>query len=198
MCARFFMITIMIPAPFDQLPDTALRRFDFPAGTRLFTEGAPARALFAIEHGVVHMLRTTVEGQQVVIARAGAGETLAEAALFTDCYHCDAVIREDVTGWRIDRRAVSKALSQGGGFATAICARLAGQVRKERLRCEIMSIRAAEERVFAALVGFGQNGTVTAFAAEIGLSQEACARALTRLVTAGRVEKIARGRYAAR
>ncbi|MBV2360863.1 Crp/Fnr family transcriptional regulator [Thalassococcus sp. CAU 1522] len=188
----------MIGPPFDSLPEAALRRVALAQGDRLFAEADRADAIFAIETGSVHLVRVTVEGQRVVIARAGPGATLAEAALFADRYHCDAVAIEPAMAWRIDKSAVLAALRAGGDFAETLCAHLAGQVRQERLRREIIAIRSAEDRVLAALVGLGQPGTVTAFAAEIGLTQEACARALTRLVAAGRVSKVARGRYAAR
>lgn len=78
----------------------------------------------------------------------------------------------------------------------ALMRRLAMQVRTERQRAEIMSIRSAKEKTFVALTCFGQGGTVTAFADRIGLTQDACSRALKALIDEGRVVRLSRGCYA--
>lgn len=79
-------------------------------------------------------------------------------------------------------------------FAGAMVRRLAFRVREEPLRAEIMSIRSARERTFAGLASLGQDGTVTAFAARIGLTQEACCRALAALLKDGQIVRTGRGR----
>lgn len=73
--------------------------------------------------------------------------------------------------------------------------RLASQVQDYRRRIETLAIKAAEDRVLAALAELGQNVGVTDFAARIGLSHEATYRALSALVRRGMAERVARGRY---
>ena len=64
---------------------------ELASGEELFSQGARARAIFALESGRLRLLRRTVDGHLVVLHRARAGELFAEAALFSETYHCDAV-----------------------------------------------------------------------------------------------------------
>jgi len=68
-----------------------LRRLN--PGEALFRQGDPAAAIFRLESGQIHLLRHTEDGASVLMHVARAGETLAEAALFADAYHCDAIAR---------------------------------------------------------------------------------------------------------
>ena len=190
------MIPIMIEDPFDLLPSGTVQPFSAVAGTLLFRTGQIETSVFRVDQGRIALVRVTEEGHRVTIAQAGPGDTLAEASVFAGRFHCDAVALADTTGVRVRGQAVRSALSTDPAFAESLVQRLAFQVREERQRAEIMSIRSARERTFAALVSFGQNGTVTAFAARIGLTQEACSRALAALLAEGRIVRTGRGRYA--
>ena len=64
---------------------------ELASGEELFSQGARARAIFALESGRLRLLRRTVAGHLVVLHRARAGELFAEAAFFSETYHCDAV-----------------------------------------------------------------------------------------------------------
>src|SRR5947207_9585664 len=68
-----------------------LRHRDLVAGATLFRQGDPATAVFVIERGRLAMVRHTPDGRRVTLFTAGAGESFAEAALFSEVYHCDAV-----------------------------------------------------------------------------------------------------------
>ncbi len=192
------MIAIMSDDPFDHIPATALRPFAVDAGQPLFRRDDRPTALYRVDAGRVALHRVTEDGQRVTIAQIGPGETLAEASLFADTYHCDAIAMTETRGVAVDRVVLRQRLRSDPDFAEALVRRLALQVRTERQRAEIMSIRSARDRTFAALACFGQSGTITAFAASIGLSQEACSRALADLVAEGRVMRLGRGRYACR
>lgn len=192
------MIAIMTDDPFTHIPESGLRPFAIAAGQLLFRRDDPPRELFRVDAGRVALQRVTEDGQRVTIAQAGPGETLAEASLFADNYHCDAIALTDVRGVAVDKAVVRQHLRSDADFAEALVRRLALHLRNERQRAEIMSIRSARERTFAALACFGQSGTITAFAASIGLTQEACSRALAGLVSEGRVVRLGRGRYACR
>lgn len=188
----------MTDDPFTHIPATALRPFVIAAGQPLFRREDTPRALFRVDTGRVALQRVTEDGQRVTIAQAGPGETLAEASLFADSYHCDAIALTDAQGVAVDKAVIRQQLRGDLGFAEALVRRLALHLRYERQRAEIMSIRSARERTFAALACFGQSDTITVFAAGIGLSQEACSRALSSLVSEGRVVRLERGRYTCR
>lgn len=192
------MIAIMTDDPFTHIPESGFRPFAIAAGQLLFRRDDPPRELFRVDAGRVALQRVTEDGQRVTIAQAGPGETLAEASLFAGNYHCDAIALTDVRGVAVDKAVMRQHLRSDADFAEALVRRLALHLRNERQRAEIMSIRSARERTFAALACFGQSGTITAFAASIGLTQEACSRALAGLVSERRVVRLGRGRYACR
>jgi CRP-like cAMP-binding protein len=141
------------------------------------------------------MIRHTEAGQKVTLFRARSGDTLAEPALFSEVYHCDAVAEVTSRVSRFDRAAVLELIRADNAFALALVSRLSGQVQGYRRRLELMAIRAAPERVFAGLADGLLRGSVIDFAAELGLTHEAVYRALSELVRAGRVERPARGVY---
>ncbi len=185
----------MLPPPFDILPREAVQIADYRRGAHVFAQGEMARGPCWVRAGQVDLLRHTEAGAQVLLHRAGAGETLAEASLFSDSYHCDAVTAADSTLAVLDKAAILALVRADPGFALDLMARLARQVQGYRRRLEILAIRSARERVLAALAEQGQGGTVIAFAARIGLTHEATYRALSQLVDAGRVARVGRGRY---
>ena len=53
---------------------------ELASGEELFSQGARARAIFALDSGRLRLLRRTVAGHLVVLHRARAGELFAEAA----------------------------------------------------------------------------------------------------------------------
>jgi len=186
---------IDIPAPFDSLPAAARQSRDLDAGAPLFRQGGVSRAMYFLHAGAIEMIRHTEAGQKLTLFRAVPGDTLAEPALFSDAYHCDAVAEVASRVSRIDRAAVLDLARADPAFALALVKRLSGQVQGYRRRLELMSIRSARERVAAAMADGRMSGSVVAFAAELGLTHEAVYRALAALVRAGRVEHPARGVY---
>ena len=192
------MILIMNGDPFDLLPGDALRPFRAEAGELLFRAGQAGTAMFRVDAGRLALLRVSEDGHRVTIAQAGPGDTLAEASVFAEAYHCDCVALTASLGVQVPGSVIRTGLRSNPEFAEAIVARLTTQIRLERQRTEIMSIRSARDRTLAALTCFGQPGTVTAFATSIGLSQEACSRALAELLAEGCITRKGRGRYAIR
>ncbi|MSO80645.1 MAG: cyclic nucleotide-binding domain-containing protein, partial [Alphaproteobacteria bacterium] len=61
------------------------------AGEVLFHQGDPCVAIFEVEAGRVQLVRHDAGGHLLVLFNAGHGEGLAEAALFSAHYHCDAI-----------------------------------------------------------------------------------------------------------
>lgn len=187
--------TIDIPAPFDSLPASARQTQRLDAGVALFRQGDASRAIFFLHAGAVEMSRHTEAGQKLTLFRAGPGDTLAEPALFSRAYHCDAIAVEAARVSRIDRSAVLGLVRAEPAFALALVERLSGQVQGYRRRLELMAIRSAPERVLAGLADGRLTGSVIDFAAELGLTHEAVYRALAALVRDERVDHPARGVY---
>ncbi|MEQ8346818.1 MAG: Crp/Fnr family transcriptional regulator [Sneathiellaceae bacterium] len=170
----------------------------FAAGAALFRAGTPSAGLHLLLSGRVALHRPLADGALAVVHRAAAVDTFAEAAVFSDAYHCDAVADRAAVVRIVPRAAVHKALQTIPGFAAAFSARLAGQVQDLRARAEILSMRGAAERTAAFLALLARGGEVELgrpvkhVAPEIGLTHEALYRALAELVRRGRIER--RGR----
>jgi CRP-like cAMP-binding protein len=131
---------------------------------------------------------------------ASSGESFAEAALFSDVYHCDAVAEVPSRVTIVPKGEMHALLNSRGQAAEQLMARLAHQVQVLRTRLELRSIRGARERVWQALILAAKPGSRTiklekplnAMASEIGLTQEALYRAVAALEAAGRIRR--RGR----
>lgn len=169
-------------------------------GEALFRQGDPARALFVILQGRLALTRHAADGRQLVLFVAQSGDSLAEAALFAQAYHCDAVAQTAAVVAEIPKTALRRLMQEDQRVAEALTARLARQVQDLRQRLEFRDIRSARERVWQKLLlsPAKADGTVVVdrplkeLAAEIGLTHEALYRALAALEKAGRIRR--RGR----
>lgn len=186
---------IDLPPPFDSLPVSARQIHNLAPGAALFRQGDKSTALFFLHAGAIEMIRHTEAGQKVTLFRAGPGDTLAEPALFSESYHCDALAEVASRVTRIEKSAVLDLICADPAFALALVKRLSGQVQGYRRRLELTAIRSATERVMAGLADGRLTGSVVDFAAELGLTHEAVYRALAALTRDGRVERPARGVY---
>lgn len=163
--------------------------------TVLFRRGDAPHHIFGVLDGEAVMRRFTAEGAEVVIHRAKPGTLFAEAALFSDRYHCDATAHGGSRIACFPKSDMVRLLAEDGAFASAFCHRLASQVQGLRSTLEVRGIRNAEDRIMAALslrLADGERelelaGTWKQFALDIGLTHEALYRALRRLESAGRL-----------
>jgi CRP-like cAMP-binding protein len=177
-----------------------LRRRRLECGESLFRQGDPVRAIFIVENGRVALVRHSPDGRRLTLFAATDGESFAEAALFAEAYHCDAIAESRTTVIEIPKSALRAALRRRVDLAERLTARLARQVQDLRQRLELHGIRKARERVWQKLllVAGTQGRTVTferplkQVASEIGLTHEAFYRALAALAKEGRIRR--RGR----
>ncbi len=184
----------MMPDPYARLPQSAKHRVAADARETLFRQGAETTGLFIVLNGRVHLERVGPNGERFVIHRAMARTSVAEASIFSEHYHCDALVIEAGEFLRIDKAAVLTAFADVE-FARAYGRQAARQIQAQRQLLGIVGIRSAEERVMAGLVAGLLDGHVVDFAALLHLSHEATYRALRALVEAGRVTNPSRGVY---
>lgn len=185
----------MLPAPFDQLCDAAIRNRSCAPHETVFSQGKNAVAIYYLVSGEVHLLRFGKDGTKVMIHRAHAGELFAEASLFSTSYHCDAIAQVECHLLRLDKRQILRQMQSNPKFSVALTAHLAHQVQAYRRLLEIRSIRSAPERVLSAVDARSLDGGIKAFVSEFGLTHEATYRALARLVKNRKLIKTGRGQY---
>jgi len=186
------------PAP-DDAPATLrniLSEQSLAAGTYLFHQGDPAKAVFVVASGIVRLERHTAEGHAIVIHRARAGESLAEAALYADAYHCDAVAEAPARVIVYPKDTMLALLQTDTAIAESVTAALARHVQVLRTRLELRNVRPALTRVFSylELLADGDGNIVLDrplkdLAGEIGLTHEALYRALADLARNGDIAR---------
>lgn len=184
----------MIPTPFNLLPKSAVTSLDMKRGDHLFRHGDQTYGLFVAEDVTVHLVRISKGGDTILIHRATPGTWFAEASLFSETYHCDAITQQDGRVFCINKTAVLSGL-QDHEFAKAYCEILSVQVHQTRQLREILAIRSAKDRVYAGLIAGLLVGTVIDFAATVSMTHEATYRALRELVAEGKVQNPRRGIY---
>lgn len=179
----------------------------FARGEILFRQGAPTRAVFFLRDGRVRMLRHTVDGQQVTLHVAQAGDVFAEASLFSSTYRCDAVAESPCTVLSLRKDILRRRLKSEPELALHLAERLAHQLHGARTLLELRNIRSAEERAFAHLRLLSEglkkeeriltlSRPLIELAADLGLTHEAYYRALAALQRRGLI--VREGRRAIR
>lgn len=161
---------------------------------RIFRQGDATFGIFILLKGKVALMRVTPTGSEVTTHTVQPGELFAEASLFVDSYHCDAVAIEGSEVQLFPKSALAQRLQEQPKALWAFAAELAHRVQNLRTRLEIGRIRSASERVLQALrlqcdsTGtFKPHGTLKSFAVEIGLTHEALYRAMARLELEGAI-----------
>ena len=162
-------------------------------GELLFRQGDRAEAIYRVETGRLRLIRRTIDDHLVILHTAGRGEFFAEASLFAEAYHRDAVAAAQSRVRVYPKTIVMAALRTDPALAEAFMARLARQLQELRARMELRNIRSARERVLQYLrLRAGVHGRSIAIegqfqdiAAEIGISREALYRTLAALEAEG-------------
>ena len=185
----------MLQEPFSRIPQHALFQSSLPQGSLVFRRSEPTSGMFFLVSGEVQLVRYGADGAEIIIHRAFAGESFAEASLFSDAYHCDALANTQCELIRMDRVEVLKLLKDNSEFAVAVTTHLSKQVQSYRGLIELRSIKSAEQRVLVAVTEGRLKGSIKAFAGQIGLTHESTYRALAALVRKKRLRKTGRGSY---
>jgi len=158
-------------------------------GELLFRQGDRAGAIYKVETGRLRLIRRTIDDHLVILHTARRGEFFAEASLFAETYHCDAIAAVQSSVRVYPKEIVIKALRADPALAEAFMARLAHQLQELRARMELRNIRSARYRVLQYLrlrAGIhGRSITIEGqlqdVAAEIGITREALYRTLAAL-----------------
>src|SRR5262249_2159406 len=143
------MIAIMSESLFDLLRDLPANQRQYPAGKRIFRQGDQVLVLHQVLEGNVHLVRHNVGGLALVLQRAASQAILAEASVFAERYHCDAVAVLPTRTRAIAKSVLAAALARDPNLARAWAEHLAREVQAARLRAEILSLRTVAERLDA-------------------------------------------------
>ncbi len=165
------------------------------AGETLFRSGDQTTNLYEITSGKVRLARVDLSGREIILHIAEAGDTIAEASLFSPTYHCDAVAMTNAVVRLYPKTGVLAAFERDPKAAQAFMAMLAQQVMTLRTRLERRNIHSARDRIrhFIALntdtdgKSVVLRGTLKDLANELGLSHEALYRTLADMAADGEI-----------
>ena len=168
------------------------------AGQPLFRSGNRTAGLYQVIKGKVRLVRTDRAGREAVLQVATAGDTMAEASLFSPAYHCDAVAITEAAVRLYPKAAVLAEFERNAKASQAFMAMLARQVMNLRTRLEQRNIHSARDRVRHYLtLNAGADGrtvmvpgTLKDLATELGLTHEALYRTLADMAAAGEIERL--------
>ena len=166
-------------------------------GQVLFRLGDPTAGLYQVVRGTVRLVRVDSSGREAILYIAKAGETFAEASLFSPVYRCDAIAATRCTVEFYAKSAVLAVLRSDHHAAEGFMATLAHQVMSLRAGLQLRGVRSARARVrdFLALNAGADgctvelSGTAKDMAAELGLTHEALYRALARMSARGEISR---------
>jgi CRP/FNR family transcriptional regulator, dissimilatory nitrate respiration regulator len=166
-------------------------------GESLFRRGSKTVGLYGVLSGCVRLVRVDRVGHEAVLHVASAGDTFAEASLFSAQYHCDAIASTNATVRLYPKRELLAALEENPKAMKAFSSTLAHLVMSRRTRIEQRNIRSAGDRArhFLALnVGSDGRtvelrGTLKDLAAKLGLTHESLYRTLAGLERSGHVRR---------
>jgi len=170
------------------------------AGAAVFRQGDPATAVYIVESGRIRLVRHLADGSLVSLHTAREGDAFAEASLWSEVYHCDAVAEVPSRVLALPKPDLLRSLETDQAACLAFARLMAEQVRELRARLELRNIRSAPERVLAWLrvQAAGVPGVVpldrtwSAVAEDLGLTKEAVYRALAALERAGEIRREAK------
>ncbi len=149
-----------------------------------------------VETGQIRLVRHAVDGGMVTLHVAGPGDMFAEASLFVERYHCDAIADQPTVLLAFDKARVLRALKSDPTHALRWIEHLSKQVQGLRAQATRLSLKTAEDRVLSYLrTGCADGPTLTidrpwkVIASELGLSHEALYRTLARLERSGAITR---------
>jgi CRP/FNR family transcriptional regulator, dissimilatory nitrate respiration regulator len=168
------------------------------AGQSLFRQGGRTVGLYEMTSGRVRLLRVDRSGREVILHSASAGETIAEASLFSPTYHCDAIAASSAVVRLYPKAAMLAEFERNPEVGKAFMAMLARQVMSLRTSLEQRNIHSARERIRHYLtVNLGADerslplaGTLKDLAANLGLAHEVLYRTLSQMQKDGEVERL--------
>jgi CRP/FNR family transcriptional regulator, dissimilatory nitrate respiration regulator len=167
------------------------------AGQSLFRMGTRVAGLYEVMSGEVRMARVSPAGSEAVLFVAKAGDTLAEASLYSATYQCDAIASTKATVRLYPKASVLAEFQRDPKVAQAFMSMLAHQVMSLRTGLQRRNIRSARDRVRHYLaLNVGPDGrtvvlttTLKDVARELGLTHEALYRTLSEMASDGEIKR---------
>ena len=153
------------------------------AGAHLFHRDDPVASMHLVSNGRIDLVRHSEGGRAIVLQRAGRGDIIAEASLFSERSHCDAIATTPVSVLCIPRQTFRDRLLGDPEFAERRTAHLGQEIQSMRFRNEVLSLQTVAARLDAWLAWHDRlpdRGEWKQLAGQIGVSPEALYREMAK------------------
>ena len=152
------------------------------ASETLFRRDETVLSVYLVRTGRIALERPLADGAPLTLHTAGAGDLLAEASLFADTYHCDAVACVTARVAAAPKTRFLAMLRASPTVTIELLSRAAREVQAQRARVEILRMRKVRDRLDAWLDLHGEppKGGWVDVAGAIGVTQPALYRELAR------------------
>ena len=162
---------------FDCVPERGLA-----ARETLFRRDEAVGAVYLVRTGRIALERPLADGVPLTLHTAGAGDLLAEASLFAEAYHCDAVACGAARVAAVPKTRFLAMHRDSPTVTIELLARAAREVQAQRARVEILRMRKVADRLDAWLDLHGEppKGGWVDVAEAIGVTQPALYRELAK------------------
>ncbi len=168
----------------------------FSKGETLFHQGDPVTNIYFIRTGKIKLIRNTSDGSPIVLHIGQQGESIAEASLFSNQYHCSAIMGENSEVIAVKKQILIRFLQQNPSIMMELLSIFSRQIRDLRAINEIKNIRSAKERVLTFIKSnvdenkeLKLNLSLKDIAHKIGLAHETFYRELKSLENSKKIEK---------
>ena len=157
-------------------------------GDPLFSQGNDVTHSYFIKTGKIKLIRHSSDGSLIVLHIGQQGESIAEASLFSNQYHCSAIAAVASEILLVNKQDIIQFLEENPKVMIELLALFSRQIRDLRTLNEIKNIRSAKERVLTFIkTNIDDNKELTLdlplkdIAYKIGLAHETFYRALKSL-----------------
>ncbi|MBD2104714.1 Crp/Fnr family transcriptional regulator [Leptolyngbya sp. FACHB-261] len=174
---------------------------DLVPGQALFQQGDPTAAMFGVESGRVRLSRNTSEGKLVTFQVIRAGESFAEAALFSETYTSDAIAEIQSRVAIYPKQLLVTAFRENPDLTEDFVVQLVRSIQVLQSRLELRDVRSAHQRVlqYLRIIAEPNDTNLVIFdrplkdvANDLGLTPETLSRALGRLEHEGVISRAKR------
>lgn len=172
----------------DLLERQISRNIHLRAEDVLFRQGEPPISFYYVEKGKLRLERNTADGKLVILHEASAGQTIAEASLFSERYRCTAIAEVNSELKVFNKSQIISALKNDPKALMELLGTFANQVQELRDLNEIKNINSARDRIlafFALIVDekgmIDMQPSIKNLAQKIGIAHETFYRVLNQL-----------------
>ncbi len=194
-------MALLKPDTLPQALSQVARTRQLQPGQCLFRQGDPVTGFYILTTGRLRILRHTLGGDRILLEILGAGETVAESALFSESYACSAIAETLAQVILFSKPEVLALLPSHPELAECLMGMMAQKTLSLKRRLELRAIRAAHRRVLYYFQYLSQtedpqeavpvvlDRPLKDVAADLSLTPETLSRALARLEKEGLISR---------